>query len=148
DANVPAGFKTYGIGVHVGEYTADFKVRRNETYRTTKYGLSFDNQKGTCNGLGKGHVASDNQIHDIGAVGIFNYGSREAWIHDNTIRRTTTWNSPPELNGDQGPWGMSLGGACSDDNEFSGNQIFDSGGIGIFWNGATESVHCTTQGCD
>ena len=146
DAAVPEGFKTFGIGLNVNAYTADFQVRRNTVQRVTKYALCFDNAKNTCNGVLRNHEVSENDVRDIGAVGIFNHGTVGARIHDNTIENTTTWDDPPAENGNLGPFGMSLGGYCSDDNEFYDNDILDSGGIGILWNGSSDTMVCSSPG--
>jgi hypothetical protein len=152
------GFKTFGIGLHVGEYTADFQVRRNQAYRTTKYALSFKNASAIdCNGLLRNHEVSENVLHDVGGVGIFNHGTVGARIHDNTISNTTTWDertswgtppAPPVTNVHDGPYGMSLGGYCSDDNRFYDNEIFDVAGPAILWHGDTQTVVCSGNDCD
>ena len=142
--DVLPGFKTFGIGLNIMEGTSDFQVRRNEVYRATKYGLSFKNGNASdCNNLLKNHEVSYNRVRDIGAVGIFNHGTVGARIHHNTIGRTTTWNEPQVMNSYQGPFGMSLGGYCSDNNVFSYNTITDSGGMGIYWNGSAVKVACS-----
>ena len=60
--------------------------------------------------------------------------------------RTTTWNEPQSMNSFEGPFGMSLGGFCSDDNEFYDNRVTDSAGMGIYWNGSADTVECTAPG--
>jgi hypothetical protein len=142
-----SGFKTFGIGLNVFQGTSDFKVRRNTVYRVTKYGLSFKNGDATnCDMLLRNHEVAYNDLRDVGTAGILSVGTVGARIHHNTISGTTTWNAPPSKNGDLGPFGMFLGGYCSDDNEISDNVINDSGGIGILWNGSTRTVACSSPG--
>jgi hypothetical protein len=139
------GFKTYGNGILVAQYTSDFQVRRNKFQRATKYGLSFAGEHPSCNGLARNHEAADNDIRDMGAVGLFAYGVAGSRIHDNTISKTTVWKAPPEQNPSPTSYGMSLGGYCTDDNEFSNNTLTDLAGIGIAWNADS---WCSGSNCD
>ena len=42
---------------------------------------------------------------------------------------------------------MSLGGFCSDDNEYSDNTITHMAGIAIEWDASPETVECSPSGC-
>ena len=93
------------------------------------------------------HETSYNDFHDLGALGIFNHGSAGARIHDNTIDGTTLCNEPESLNGVENTFGMSLGGYCSDGNEYSDNTITNMAGIAISWDASPETVQCNPSGC-
>jgi hypothetical protein len=143
-----AGWKVPGYGMDIGVFTSDFKVRRNEFYRTAKYGLSFKNGDATsCHGLLTGHEVAYNDLHDLGYLGIFHYGSTGARVHHNSIDGTTTFDEPQSANGQFNSFGMSLGGLCSDDNEFTDNVIRNVAGLAISWDGVSETVECDGSGC-
>jgi hypothetical protein len=80
-------------------------------------------------------------------VGIFNHGSAGALIHHNTIDGTTLFNEPESLNVYFNTFGMSLGGYCSDDNEYSDNTITNMAVVAIYWDASPETVECTSSGC-
>jgi Right handed beta helix region len=147
DESLLPGYKTTGYGMNIGSFTSQFQVRRNEFYRTGKYGLSFNSGAGVCTGRLEDHEASYNDLHHLGGVGIFNHGTAGARIHHNTIDGTALWNEPPSLNGAENTFGVSLGGECSDGNEFSDNVITNMAGLAIHWNGTPEMVECTPSGC-
>lgn len=141
-AATPPGYKTDGYGLNLYHYTSNFKVRRNEFYRTAKYGLSIKNDARSCNGLATDHEVSFNHLHHLGFTGIFNHGTIGSRIHHNIIANTTVYGQPDEQNPAFDTFGMSLGGYCSDDNEFHDNWIADMAGTAVYWNGTPETVEC------
>jgi hypothetical protein len=147
DLNAIEGFKTFGIGLTVSGFVEDLKVRRNQVYRVTKYGLAFDSHKNSCNGLTRNHEVVNNLVYDAGGVGIYNHGSVGARIDTNLVLRTRSWDPPISLNSSGNPYAMYIGGYCSDDNEFTWNTVYDSGASAIVWHGTPETVECNGSSC-
>jgi hypothetical protein len=143
EAGSLVGWKTPGNGMTADLFTSDFVVRRNEVYRTAKYGLSFKNGPAeSCNGLLSGHQVVGNYLHDLGTHGIFSNGT-DSLIHDNAIQGTTTFGEPTSFNGAFNNFGMQLGGFCDDGNVISDNHIVDVAGLAIMWDGDTQTKVCT-----
>ena len=144
-----SGFKMASVGLAIGSFTEKFKVRRNEFFRTAKYALSFKNDTAlSCHGLMKDHEVYDNDLYDLGGVGIYAHGTAGAWFHHNTIDGTTTFGEPDALNPSFDAFSLSLGGLCSHDNVYADNVIKHSAGLAIMWTGAPEMVDdCGGGGC-
>lgn len=119
-----------GMGISIGGFVDDLRIEGNVVRRTTKYAIALKQPGGgVVTGIRRPRV-SNNQMLDVGPIGLFVAGIDAGWFQDNRIDATHVHGQDAE----HAVWFDTAAISCMGRVErttFFGNELLNSAGIGL-----------------
>lgn len=131
-----AGLQSSGYGIEIGEYTEDTTVAHNEITRVTKYGLGVKGGNEGNDPIPRLSVR-DNQITNVGTLGIFLAGAVDSVIERNLVDGTHSYGC--REGGAWFSWGIQTNGKLRN-TRIRANTLRNLTGLGIGSNAIADGL--------